>query len=888
MRRRKKILAELDQDIQDHIQRETQDNMDRGMSPEDARTAALRNFGNITRIKEDTRAIWTVVWLEQFIQDMRFGLRSLRKSPGFTIAAVLTLALGIGANTAIFSIVSWLVLRPLPVERPDQLTFLAFPQGGSQFDNMFSLEDYRQIRAASGPVFSDVGVFSFGGSMGGFRGSDGLTADGTTKPVQTVFVSGNFFSMLGIRPHLGRFLLSSEGTVPGADPVVVISYAYWRSRFARNPSIIGKQVKINGHVLTVIGIAPRDFYGVTPIVDMQAYLPLSMSAIEGSAGSDWFTDPKARPLIVFGRLRNHATLAQAEAALAAVGQQLAKQNARQQASPTLLVLPLRPPGLLNGPNPLPTLATLFLTLSGLVLMLATINVANLLLVRAGVRQHEMSIRAALGAARGRLTRQMLTESMMLALFGCASGILVGVICNRLLTHIPLQTEFPVVFDVNFDWRVFLYTVAASALAGTLVGLVPAFRASRCPLAEMIQERGRSTTPSRQRGRTALAVAQLGGSLALLIAAALLTRSLAAVKGQDFGFDPRNVLNLKVSPRQIGMSEAQGTEFYRELLERVRVLPGVQSASLASSVPLGDDSAELPIEVSGFELPKNGKTPTAVHNIVSPEYFPTMRMRLVNGRDFSQADAKNTTKVAIINQEMADHFWPRQNPIGRQFAVPGDPNDIFQVIGIVNNSRTLDVDGPIAMAFYVTAGQNYMSSGTLQVRTSQAPENVAPTVLGLVHSIQPTMPVYGIRTMEQALNGINGLQLYSIGAELAATMGALGLLLAIIGVYGVVAYSVNQRRHEIGIRMALGGQPSAILYAISKQGLGMVCGGIAFGLSLAFALSRLLSGFVTGVSTLDPLTYVAVTACLAVVAMLAAYIPTRRATRVNPMAALRCE
>ena len=886
--RRERLDRDMNDEMQFHLTQRAQELQRDGVGAQEAARRARVEFGGLENYKEASREVWRLNWLHDLGADLRYGWRALRNSPGFTAAAVLTLALGIGANTAIFSMVSWLVLRPLPVSQPDQLVFLAFPQAAERFDSQFSLEEYRQIRQAGERVFSDLGIFSFGGSMGGMRGSDGLTADGTTQPVQTVFVSGNFFSILGIQPHLGRFLLPSEGNTPGADPVVVISYQYWQSRFGRDPSIIGKQVSINGQVLTVIGVAPKDFYGVTPIIDMQAYLPLSMAIVEGTGAASWFSDPRARPLLLFGRLRNGVTTQNAESALAALAQQLAKENGRQQLIPKLLVEPLRPPGVMSGHNPLPQLAALFLTLAGLLLMLASINVANLLLVRAGVRQHEMSIRSALGAARARLVRQMLTETVLLALLGCVAGILVGIGCNRLLTAIPLETEYPLVLDVRFDWRVFAYTVVAAVITGILVGLVPAFRAASGSLAEMLHERGRGSTGTRQRWRSVLTATQIAGSLALLIAATLFARSLEAVRAQDFGFDPRGVLNLKVSPHQIGLTEPQGREFYRKLLDRTRSLPGVESASLASSVPLGDDSSEVPVEVPGYDVAKDQKAPTPVYNIVSTGYLATMHMRLLKGRDFTGADTADSAKVAIINQQMADRFWPRQDPIGRLFTIPGSPSRTLQIVGVVNNSRLMDPDGPMSLGIFVPMAQNYLQSANLQVRTSGTPESMLPAIRNVIHEVEPTMPVFGVRTMEQAVNGINGLELYSLGAELAAALGMVGLLLAIIGVYGVISYSVNQRRQEIGIRVALGAKPSEILYLISRQGLLMVCAGVACGLTAAFALSRLLSGFLTGVSNTDPLTYFAVSTCLAAAALLAGYVPARRATRVEPMVALRCE
>lgn len=822
------------------------------------------------------------------IQDLRYAVRQLRKSPAFFSVVVITLGLGIGANTAIFSMVDWLVLRSLPIKDPQQMHFLAFTRPGANSEMEFSYPEFAEIQKQTTDVFSGITPFVFGGLAGEQNSQSGLTADGTTKAVQTAYVGGDFFSLLGIAPAAGRFILSTEGKAAGADPVVVLSYNYWQTRFGGDPAIMGKAVSINGHPVTIVGVAPRAFLGPTPILEIQAYLPLSMFLIERGVAGDFLANPSTRSMLALARVKPGASVKQVKPELAVVGQRLLKQFPRDRGIGELQANPLRPPGIISGPNPFPKLAALFLTLAALVLVLACVNVANLFLVRAALRQREMAVRAALGAGTDRLVRQLLTESLLVAALSCGVGVLLGLSGARLFGSVSLQTELPVALDFEFNWHVFGYAFAVAAATAALVVVVPAARVRHGNLREVLHEGGRTSTGGRQRLRDVLVAVQVGGSLTLLIVAGLFVRSLRGVQSSDLGFDSRWVLNLTLDPNQIGYTEAQGRSFYRAMLERTRALAGVQSASLASVVPLSDSVQGSDLVIPGYATSANQEAPHAEDNAVSSDYFTTMRIALNRGRDFSDADKENAPRVAVINQAMAEHFWSGQDPLGKSFSLTSDPLHPATIVGVVENSRMNQLYGAFEPIFYLPVAQSYASTETLQIRSERSVQDTVAEVRAIAQSLAPTIPVYGVRTMTEALHGGNGLLFFEVGASLAAALGLLGLILAVVGVYGVMSYAVSQRTQEIGVRMALGAQRRDILRMIGRQGAVIVASGLTIGLLAALAAGRLVSDFLVGITPSDPITYAGVSFLLASIACVATYVPTLRATKIDPMVALRYE
>ena len=902
MRRLKRFLARLlnsalrrrdDQrlreEMEEHLALDTAENLRSGLSPAEARRQALLKFGAVEAIQEQYWAEGGLALVETWLQDFRFAWRSLRNSPAFTGTAVVTLALGIGANTAIFSMVDTLLVRPLPVQRPLDLTYLAFPSDPTHFDTQFSGPEFRQLRAQTRTVFSAVNAVILGGLSGPTNRADGLTVNGITRPAQTLFASGEFFQMLGIRPYLGRFILPSEGDAPGADAVVVLSYRYWQTRFGGDRSIIGKAASVNGHPVTIVGVAPKGFLGPTPLIEMEAYLPLNMMTVETAGNTDFHTVPDNRNLLILTRLAPGVSIERANVVLASLGPQFTKQYPRPGEGTALQARPLRPPGLIDGPNPFPALAGLLMTLAGMVFALACLNVANLSLVRAIGRQREMAVRAALGGSRARLIRRLLSETLLLTLFGAAAGIVASSFAVRAVSSAAIASTMAWVLEFPLNLRVFLFALGIAVLAAAIVGVLPAMRISTTKnLSDILHEGGRSLTGRGQRTRSVLVAAQMAGSVALLIVAGLFLRSLESAQHADLGFDPTHVLNVELDPGEIGYSQVQGADFYRQLLTRTRVLPGVQSASLAMMVPLGDSVRGSEITIPGH-VAKQGEEPRADRNAVSADYFKTMNIALVRGRDFLDSDNESSPRVAIINEEMARRFWPGINPVGQNFNRDGDTQHPIEIVGVVTNSRTEDLYSAIGAAFYIPIWQDYTSAQTLQIRTSGQPQATAADISSLVRKLAPTVPVLSVRTMSDAVrNGANGLLLFNLGAKLTAALGFLGLTLAVVGMYGVMAYAVGQRTQEIGVRMALGAQRRTILWTVSRQGLAIIGSGLPIGLLTALAAGRLVGEFLVGVGPADPVTYISVSILLSLIAWAACYIPARRAVHIEPTVALRYE
>ena len=814
-------------------------------------------------------------------RDVRFAIRMLRKSPGLTLVAVLTLALGIGTNTAIFSMVNSLLLRPMPVKDAEQIAELAYQQKQGPLLSDFSVPEFQDIQNGAAAAFSDVMAYQIE--------AGGLTISRKTEPIMANCVSGNFFTALGLQPELGRFIAPSEGDPSAMNPVLVLGYSYWKTRFGADPNVVGKSVLFDGRPVTVIGVVRKDFHGPFALLDTQGYLPLGMVMADSSNPKDAMVNREMRNLTVLARLRPGTTIGAAQPVLKVLSDRFAKEYPKSEEGVVIEAFAER----LSRPQPdrdntMLKIATLFLILAALVLLLACVNVANFLLVRATVRQREMAIRAALGGSRARLIRQLLTESILLALGGGLAGIALGLFASSFMSSIHVQTTMPVVLDFQFDWRVFLYAFGAALATGIVVGVVPALRASNGHMLEVIREGGRTMTTSRTWLRSALVVAQVGGSLMLLIVAGLMTRSLGHVRQLHLGFEPRGVLNLTLDPNEIGYSKEQGQAFYKDVLERVRSLPGVKSASVAYTVPMGYFNTGDSLEVPGYQVGKGEAPPFAGYNIVTPRYFETLGTALTEGREFAATDLEDKQRVAIINRAMAEKFWPKQSAIGHEFKMVSDRAHTMKVVGVTENSRTTGLIGPVGPYFYIPFAQTYSSLATLQVRTLGSPEGLAGPVREQIASIAPTMPIFEVRPMLQGLDTLNGFLLFELAAGLAGALGLLGLILAVVGVFGVISFSVSQRTHEIGIRMALGAGAQSVLKMILRQGAVIVAVGLVLGIVLALGMARLVGDFLSGVSPFDPLTYVSVSLSLALVALLASYIPALRATRVDPMVALRYE
>jgi predicted permease len=815
-------------------------------------------------------------------QDLRFAFRQLRKAPSFAATAVLTLALGIGANTAIFSLVNSLLIKPLPVPNAEQIATLAPRENNGPLQQVLSWNEFKQVRAQSGRSFSDI----FASTLG----LDGLAVKGQQPDrILTTFVSGNFFEGLGLKPAAGRLFLRSEGEVLGQDPVIVLNYDYWQQRFYGDPNVVGRPVTFNGHPMTIVGVAPKGFGGMQSFVNPAAYLPLSELPIEGTpvdAINNWQT----RMFLVQGRLGSGVSMKQANAGLNLVAQEITRLHPDVEKNLSIEAFPEPQLRINSGdPNAMFVIAGLFLSLALMVLLLACVNVANLVMVRATAREREMAIRTALGAQRSRLIGQMITESVMLALLGGGMGVVLGMFASSALSRLDLHADLPLKFVFDFDWRIFFYSFAIALLAGVVVGLVPALRIAKANVNTVLHEGTRGVTIGRHWLRDGLVALQIAGSLVLLVVAALFVRSLTAVQTMDFGFKPDHVMNFVIDSHQIGMTDGEARDLAANITARLHQLAGVDYVSHATSIPLGyfGNGGDRML-IDGAPVPADPNTLDAGYNVVSPEYFSVMGIDLLRGRAFTEADKEQSTDVAVISETTARKFWPNQDPIGRTFRKASEKDRKLQVVGIGRDAEFQIYGGAKSQPYFYLPYAQHIKGNTLmvfQVRSNRDLATLTPVAEKAIHSLAPQLPIFQVQTMRQALYTMNGLLLFQIGASLAAIMGGLGLTLAVIGLYGVVSYAVGRRIHEIGLRMALGASRGSVFRMIYRQSVVIITVGLGFGLALALLAARAVSGFVT-VSVWDPATYMMVGSVLAMAALASCYFPARYAMTVEPMVALR--
>ncbi len=821
--------------------------------------------------------------MDTFLQDIRHGSRALRKSPGLTAIVAITIALGVGANTATFSLVNGFLIRPLPVPSPGQLAALAIQEKNSPLGaHGFSYPEFtafRQQAADSCEVFGQALA----------RGSLGLSADGRTDRVAITAVTKNYFSGLEVKPALGRLILPSEGEAPGENPVLVLGYSFWRKRFDGDPSVIGKQVRIDGKPVEIVGVVPKEFHGSFSIFEMDGYVPLS-TLFPGGPGNNFWSDRNMRLILAMGRLKPGVGLAKAQSLFDVISQRQAEQFPASDKGFSVRVLPerqSRPIPYAN--NQFLLISALFLMLSAIILLLACTNVVNILMAQASSRMRELAIRTALGGSRARLVRQMLTETMLLASLGGVLGVLLGMWASGLSGSIH-PSGWPLQLDFGFDWAVFAYALGVVLFTGIFVGLTPALNATRADVNKVLHQRNRSDVGGSGRPRVGwdLMVLQVAGSLTLLIVAGLFVRSLQNAEHIDLGFNQDHVLNVTLDPRENDYNEAQTREFYRELESKVKAMPGIQSASLTSSVPITSFPSGQRIYVENRPVLPDRPVPNILYNRIDPGYFETMSIPVLLGRGFLDSDNEAAPLVAVINQTMANRLWPGEDPIGRRFSMKSESGPFLEVVGIVRDSKYQSIAEDAQPSFYIPLEQNYTSFRILQVRSAVAPALLTGQIQREIRDLNPAITVVDVRTMEESLKGATGFFIFRLGASLAAFMGTLGLILAVIGVYGMVSYTAVRRTQEIGIRIALGANPRQILELVVGQGMRIVFIGVFTGLLAAWALTHAMTHLLVGVSPDDPVVYIGVSIVLALVALLACYIPARRAAKVDPMVALRYE
>ncbi len=830
--------------------------------------------------------------METLLRDIRYAVRSLLKRPGFTAIAVITLALGIGANTAVYSVINGLLLRPLPAERPDELFAVSRGDGAAPTASYPEYLYYRdQNQVFSGLAASAQAPLNFGGFDGGGGGGDHGGGVIVGEIIGEV-VSGDYFSTLGVNAELGRTLTPQDDQIAGAHPVAVISHRFWKSRLGAASDVIGKTLTLNGHGFTVIGVMPESFTGTlfTPHV----WAPLAMQAQLMPGAPDRLHDRRDSWLGLIGRLKPGLAPAQATAALNTLDGQLRQQYAERgprREETTLSLLSTRGVMVPHLRRIITIISTLASLVVSAVLLIACANVASLLLARAATRRREIAIRLALGASRWRLIRQLLTESLLLAILSGAAGLVVASWgMSLLIKFVPTAfSQFTFAPDLRLDGRVFVLTLAVSLLTGLIVGLAPALQTSKSDLVLALKDESGNAGGARSRLfglRGLLVSAEVAISLVLLITTGLFIRSSLTAATIDPGFDTQNGLVLTLDLGLQDYTETRGKQFQQELKERLAALPGVKAVSLASYVPLspGDPLAEVRIE--GREPAPESDRDLVGSMAVDSDYFQTMGTQLVRGRNFGRADREGSPRVAIINETMSKRYWPGVDAIGKRLRLGAADAPLREVVAIVKDAKWRHIGEPPRAVVYRPISQSWSPLSSFVVRSAGLPSAVLVDVRHEVQRLDPNLPVQMLRTLPEHVS--EALWPARLGAGLLAVFGLMALALAAVGLSGLIAYLVSQRTHEFGIRLALGAQTRDVLQLVIWQGLKLTLSGVVIGLLGAFALTRLMENLLYGLSATDPLTFLAITSLLVAVALLACYIPARRATKVDPLVALRYE
>ncbi len=882
--RRQRVETELDEELRDHLERRTEEGIASGLSPSQARRLALLELGGVEQRKEDCRDARGLRWLEEFLQDLRYGFRLLRKNPGFSAIVILALALGLGANTALFSLFNGVLLRTLPVRQAEQLVVLSVSNERSASITSFSYPMYRQLRDQN-TVFSGL-LAQAGAEMN-------ATYAGESEKARGELVSGNYFETLGVQPWLGRLFSSADDRTPGAHAVAVLSYDYWQHRFGGDAGVVGAKVILNDRPMTVIGVTPPNFYGTDLSTAVDIRVPMMMTTIFRPFPANRLQNPGHQWLEILARRKAAVSTPQAEAGLDVLYRQL-HQNELEQLPPaaqrTALTSHIK---LLPGSQGLRQMQEQFeraiLVLFGItivILLITCANLANLFLARNAARSHEIAMRVALGATRRRLIRQWLTESLLFALLGGGLGVVVAIWTqSALLRFLPASGRMNL-GPAALDPTVFGFALAAALVTAILFGLLPALQISRGATTTQgdVRVAGSDMAPRRFRG--ALVSFQIALSLPLLVGAGLFLHSLRNLKAIAPGFDESQVVLASLNPSLNGYPPERIRALYDEFLTRVRGLPGVRSAALAVGVVLSGGWDALNVQVEGYQA-REDEDMNPYANTISPDYFPTMRMPIVAGRDFTEHDNLQSNNVGIINQTMARYFFGERNPIGKKFGTESSAPPDIEIIGVVQDAKYVSLKEKPQRHFYLpVAQQPRLFDLTLHVRTTSDARLFVSLLRQTLQQIDPNVPLYDVKTMAGQLD--ESLARDRLITWLSTAFGVLAALLAALGLYGVIAFSVAQRTREIGIRMALGAQRFDVLRLVLQQVVLLVLLGLALGTTISLGGVRLLGNLLYGIEATDPLAFVGATLLLIGAAALAALYPARRAASVNPTLALRYE
>ncbi|HEX8144189.1 MAG TPA: ABC transporter permease [Pyrinomonadaceae bacterium] len=868
--RRRDCEEELDAELRSHLAMAVRDRVERGETLAEAEAAVRREFGNAGLIKEVTREMWGWMWLEQLLQDIKYGARFLLRTPGFTAVAVLTLALGIGANTAIFSVVNAVLLRALPYRDADRLvTLWEENRNGNNPRNVISPTNFLEWQSQA-KSFQEMAAF--------YDARFNLTGAGEPVAVPAQVGTSNLFSVLGANALVGRTFTAEDGK-PGRGDVIILSYGFWQRQFGGAQDVVGKTVALDGETVTIIGVMPADFKWF-----------IKENSRSGHPAELWvptrLRPVRGRYLSAVGRLKPDVSVVEAQAEMNTIMSRLGQERPEYNANTGVTLVPVREQ--LAGEIKTPLL--ILLGAVAFVLLIACANVANLMLARAAARSKEIAIRAALGAGGGRIIRQLLTESLLLSLMGGVLGVglaMWGVAALVALSP-PNLIESA---QVGVSLPVLAFTLGVSILTGIVFGLLPALEASRTDANEALKETGRGNTRSRRsrRARSAFVVAQIALALVLLVGAGLLIRSFTRLVAVDPGFDPKNLLTLRVQlPATKYKEDPQVVNFFRQATEQLASVPGVRSVSVANYLPFYTGlGARTSFAIEGQPEPAPGNEPSTDVRVTDENYFRTLGIPVLQGRTFTPQEANEDRHTIVISEALARKYFPGENPVGKRIAVSMMENPpLNEIIGVVADLKYSKLDAETFPMVYWTHPQLTYSQMTLVIRTDGDPLALASPARRVIQSIDPAQPVADVRTMESWIG--ESVSRARFGTLLLMVFACIALLLASVGIYGVTAYSVTQRTHEIGIRIALGAQGRDVLRLIVGQGMRLALIGVAVGVGGALLLTRVLGSLLFGVSPTDLPTFISVASLLALVAFLACYMPARRATKVDPMLALRSE
>ena len=869
--RRERVDQELNEELQYHLEREIAEGRNTGLAPEQARLAALRAMGSITKSKEECRDMRRLNFVDNFLRDFRYGLRTLWKDTAFTFAAIAVLTIGVSASVIVFSIANALILRPLPVSDPGQVV-RAYT---GDYSNTF-YSDYIDYRDRN-QTLSGLAAFQSVPLV--------LRIDGAPEYVSGTAVSGNYFAMLGVSAAFGR-VISPEDDRLGNPGVVVLSNGYWQRRFGADAGIVGQSVMLNGHPFTVVGIAPPAFVGTQSPVAVDAWVAWNAPSLNPT--EQRATAGEGRLAHLIGRLRPGVTLSQAQADIARVAAQPAAGGTDASRTRSLTLFPARAllPQLSSQVN---ALMILLVAVAVLVLLIATVNTASLILARSEGRRREIAVRFALGAGRPRLIGQLLTESILLSSLASIAAVAVTIFVGRLVGRLSLPVAEPLVLDLTFDWRVMAFTVGLSILTAVLFGLAPAVQASGVRVLPAL--RGGVTGGQRPRIRGTLVVAQVALSTVLLVGAGVLVRSMVQARSIDIGFSTNRVVTASIDLSPLSYTDERGIQLFDRLRDRLSRDPAIASVSVIGIVPLTVSSQASAFVKEGSPAPApKERLPQVFFDSVSAGYFQTVQIPLLAGRDFTSGEPASAPQVAIINETLANRFWPGENPIGKHLQSVGPRNSLgpsIEVVGLARNARYATVGENPKAFLYFPLSQMYTPRVTLLVRAPlDNAAAVLPAVRSAVRDLAPDVPILRVGTLEQATD-VSLLPL-RVATVLAAALGIVALALAAVAIYGMTAFVIRQRRREIGVRLALGAESSWIVRALTRESLRWTTTGLALGLATSLVATQLLRSFLYDISPIDPVAFAAIPALLALTAYVACRVPASAAARVDPLRALRDE